>query len=46
MAQIARRQRLEEGAYFVDTYADLCEPEIGQDIVGILESNDCVVEHV
>lgn len=31
-------------AYFVDTYADLCEPEIGKSVVGLLESNDCAVE--
>jgi len=32
-----------EVAYFVDTYADLCEPEIGRAVVGILEANDCRV---
>lgn len=26
-------------AYFVDTYADMCEPEIGEAVVGILEYN-------
>jgi len=26
-------------AYFVDTYADMCEPEIGKAVVGILEYN-------
>ena len=30
-------------AYFVDTYADMCEPEIGKAVVGILEYNDCRV---
>ncbi len=30
-------------AYFVDTYADMCEPEIGKAVVGILEYNDCNV---
>jgi L-lactate dehydrogenase complex protein LldF len=30
-------------AYFVDTYADMCEPEIGKAVVGILEYNDCKV---
>ena len=30
-------------AYFVDTYADLCDPEIGKAVVGILEENDCRV---
>lgn len=30
-------------AYFVDTYADTCEPEIGKAVVGILEYNDCHV---
>jgi Fe-S oxidoreductase len=30
-------------AYFVDTYADMCEPEIGKAVVGILESNGCKV---
>jgi iron-sulfur cluster protein len=30
-------------AYFVDTYADMCEPEIGKAVVGILELNDCKV---
>ncbi len=30
-------------AYFVDTYADMCEPEIGKAVVGILELNDCRV---
>ena len=28
-------------AYFVDTYADMCEPDIGRAVVGILEANDC-----
>jgi len=30
-------------AYFVDTYADMCEPDIGKAVVGILESNQCKV---
>jgi Fe-S oxidoreductase len=30
-------------AYFVDTYADMCEPEIGKAVVGLLELNDCRV---
>ena len=30
-------------AYFVDTFADMCEPEIGKAVVGILEANDCKV---
>lgn len=30
-------------SYFVDTYADMCEPDIGKAVVGILESNDCKV---
>ena len=30
-------------AYFVDTYADMCEPEIGKAVVGVLEANDCKV---
>jgi iron-sulfur cluster protein len=30
-------------AYFVDSYADMCEPEIGKAVVGILEYNDCRV---
>lgn len=30
-------------AYFVDTYADMCEPEIGKAVVRILEYNDCKV---
>lgn len=30
-------------AYFVDTYADMCEPDIGRAVVGILESNGCRV---
>jgi iron-sulfur cluster protein len=29
-----------KAAYFVDTYADMCEPEIGQAVVRILEIND------
>jgi len=28
-------------AYFVDTYADMCEPEIGKAVTGLLEINDC-----
>ena len=30
-------------AYFVDTYADMCEPEIGKAVVGLLEVNGCQV---
>jgi iron-sulfur cluster protein len=30
-------------AYFVDTYADMCEPEIGKAVVRVLEYNDCRV---
>lgn len=30
-------------AYFVDTYADVSEPEIGKAVVGILEHNDCKI---
>lgn len=30
-------------AYFVDTYADMCEPQIGKAVVGLLEYNDCRV---
>ncbi len=30
-------------AYFADTYADMCEPEIGKAVVGILEYNDCKI---
>jgi len=30
-------------AYFVDTYADLCEPETGKAVVRILELNGCAV---
>ena len=30
-------------AYFVDTYADMCEPEIGKAVVGLLEVNGCRV---
>jgi L-lactate dehydrogenase complex protein LldF len=29
--------------YFVDTYADMCEPEIGKAVVAILEYNGCRV---
>lgn len=30
-------------AYFIDTYADMCEPEIGKAVIGLLEYNDCKV---
>ncbi|HXX72856.1 MAG TPA: 4Fe-4S dicluster domain-containing protein, partial [Candidatus Acidoferrales bacterium] len=29
--------------YFVDTYADMCEPDIGKAVVGLLEVNGCQV---
>jgi Fe-S oxidoreductase len=30
-------------AYFVDTYADMCEPDVGKAVVAILEFNGCRV---
>lgn len=30
-------------AYFVDTFADMCDPGIGRAVIGILEANDCRV---
>jgi len=30
-------------AYFVDTFADMCDPEIGKSVIQVLEANDCRV---